>query len=99
MSHISAKKEYKNLVDRLNLVTREILTGLGVIRAFSNEKFEEDRFDVANKDLTKVNMFVNRMMSCMMPAMMLIMNVISILIVWVGAKNIDLGNKMKLLRS
>ena len=55
--------------------------GEEVIRAFSNEKFEEDRFDVANKDLTKVNMFVNRMMSCMMPAMMLIMNVISILIV------------------
>ena len=85
-------KILQNLVDRLNLVTREILTGLGVIRAFSNEKFEEDRFDVANKDLTKVNMFVNRMMSCMMPAMMLIMNLISILIVWVGAKNIDLGN-------
>ena len=85
-------KILQSLVDRLNLVTREILTGLGVIRAFSNEKFEEDRFDVANKDLTKVNMFVNRMMSCMMPAMMLIMNVISILIVWVGAKNIDLGN-------
>ena len=85
-------KILQNLVDRLNLVTREILTGLGVIRAFSNEKFEEDRFDIANKDLTKVNMFVNRMMSCMMPAMMLIMNLISILIVWVGAKNIDLGN-------
>ena len=85
-------KILQHLVDRLNLVTREILTGLGVIRAFSNEKFEEDRFDVANKDLTKVNMFVNRMMSCMMPAMMLIMNLISILIVWVGAKNIDLGN-------
>ena len=85
-------KILQNLVDRVNLVTREILTGLGVIRAFSNEKFEEDRFDVANKDLTKVNMFVNRMMSCMMPAMMLIMNLISILIVWVGAKNIDLGN-------
>ena len=85
-------KILQSLVDRLNLVTREILTGLGVIRAFSNEKFEEDRFDVANKDLTKVNMFVNRMMSCMMPAMMLIMNLISILIVWVGAKNIDLGN-------
>ena len=84
-------KILQNLVDRLNLVTREILTGLGVIRAFSNEKFEEDRFDVANKDLTKVNMFVNRMMSCMMPAMMLVMNAISVLIVWVGAKNIDTG--------
>lgn len=85
-------KILQNLVDRLNLVTREILTGLGVIRAFSNEKFEENRFDAANKDLTKVNMFVNRMMSCMMPAMMLVMNLISVLIVWVGAKNVDLGN-------
>lgn len=85
-------KILQDLVDRLNLVTREILTGLGVIRAFSNEEFEENRFDKANKDLTKVNMFVNRIMSCMMPAMMLIMNLISILIVWVGAKNVDLGN-------
>lgn len=85
-------KVLQNLVDKLNLVTREILTGLPVIRAFSTERFEENRFDGVNKDLTKVNMFVNRMMSCMMPAMMLIMNLISILIVWVGAKNIDLGN-------
>ena len=85
-------KILQDLVDKLNLVTREILTGLGVIRAFSNEDFEENRFDKANKDLTKVNLFVNRMMSCMMPAMMLIMNLISILIVWVGAKNVDLGN-------
>ncbi len=84
-------KILQDLVDRLNLVTREILTGLGVIRAFSNEKFEQDRFDVANKDLTKVNMFVNRIMSCMMPAMMLIMNLMAVLIVWVGAKNVDLG--------
>ena len=78
-------------MDRLNLVTREILTGLPVIRAFSTERFEEKRFDGVNKDLTKVNMFVNRMMSCMMPAMMLVMNAISVLIVWVGAKNIDTG--------
>ena len=84
-------KKLQNLVDRLNLVTREILTGLPVIRAFSTERFEEKRFDGANKDLTKVNMFVNRMMSCMMPAMMLVMNAISVLIVWVGAKNIDTG--------
>ena len=84
-------KKLQNLVDRLNLVTREILTGLPVIRAFSTEKFEENRFDGVNKDLTKVNMFVNRMMSCMMPAMMLVMNAISVLIVWVGAKNIDTG--------
>ena len=84
-------KKLQNLVDRLNLVTREILTGLPVIRAFSTERFEENRFDGVNKDLTKVNMFVNRMMSCMMPAMMLVMNAISVLIVWVGAKNIDTG--------
>ena len=84
-------KVLQNLVDKLNLVTREILTGLQVIRAFSTEKFEEERFDKANKDLTKVNMFVNRIMSCMMPAMMLIMNAISVLIVWVGSQNIDTG--------
>ncbi|MEG0855168.1 MAG: ABC transporter ATP-binding protein [Terrisporobacter sp.] len=84
-------KILQNLVDKLNLVTREILTGLPVIRAFSTEKFEEKRFDKVNKDLTEVNMFVNRIMSFMMPAMMLIMNVISVLIVWVGAKNIDTG--------
>ena len=84
-------KVLQSLVDKLNLVTREILTGLPVIRAFSTEKFEEKRFNGVNKDLTKVSMFVNRMMSCMMPAMMLIMNLISVLIVWVGAKNIDTG--------
>ncbi len=84
-------KILQNLVDKLNLVTREVLTGLPVIRAFSTERFEEKRFDGVNKDLTKVNMFVNRMMSCMMPAMMLVMNAISVLIVWVGAKNIDTG--------
>ena len=84
-------KIVQNLVDKLNLVTREILTGLPVIRAFSTERFEENRFNGVNKDLTKVNMFVNRMMSCMMPAMMLVMNLISVLIVWVGAKNIDTG--------
>ena len=85
-------KILQNLVDKLNLVTREILTGLPVIRAFSTERFEEKRFDGVNKDLTKVNMFVNRMMSCMMPAMMFVMNAISVLIVWVGAKNIDTGS-------
>lgn len=84
-------KRIQKLVDKLNLVTREILTGLPVIRAFSTEKFEVNRFDEVNKDLTKVNMFVNRMMSCMMPLMMFIMNAISVLIVWVGAKNIDTG--------
>ena len=84
-------KILQNLVDRLNLVTREILTGLSVIRAFSTEKHEEERFDQANKDLTNTNLFVNRAMTFMMPTMMLIMNAISILIVWVGANGINDG--------
>ena len=84
-------KILQNLVDRLNLVTREILTGLPVIRAFSTEKHEEERFDKANRDLTKTNLFVNRAMTFMMPTMMLIMNAISILIVWVGANGINDG--------
>lgn len=84
-------KILQNLVDRLNLVTREILTGLSVIRAFSTEKHEEERFDKANRDLTKTNLFVNRAMTFMMPTMMLIMNAISILIVWVGANGINDG--------
>ena len=81
----------QKMVDRVNLVTREILTGLSVIRAFHTEKHEEERFDVANRDLTKTNLFVNRAMTFMMPAMMLIMNGISILIVWVGAHGVDGG--------
>lgn len=81
----------QKLVDRLNLVTREILTGLSVIRAFSTEKYEEERFDVANRNLTKTNLFVNRAMTFMMPAMMLVMNGISVLIVWTGAHGIDSG--------
>ncbi|MEF9991169.1 MAG: ABC transporter ATP-binding protein [Romboutsia sp.] len=85
-------KVVQNLVDKLNLVTREILTGLPVIRAFSTEKYEEERFDKANNDLTKTNLFVNRIMSCMMPAMMLIMNLITVLIVWKGAYSIDAGS-------
>ena len=84
-------KILQNLVDRLNLVTREILTGLPVIRAFSTEKHEEERFDQANKDLTNTNLFVNRAMTFMMPTMMLIMNAISVLIVWVGANGINDG--------
>ena len=84
-------KIVQNLVDRLNLVSREILTGLSVIRAFSTEKYEEKRFDKANRDLTKVNLFVNRVMSCMMPVMMFIMNGIAILIVWNGSKSVDAG--------
>lgn len=85
-------KLMQKLVDRLNLVTREILTGLSVIRAFSKERQEEERFDVANKDLTKTSLFVNRTMTFMMPIMMLIMNGITILILWVGAHNIEQGN-------
>lgn len=81
----------QNLVDRLNLVSREILTGLSVIRAFGTEKHEEERFDDANKDLTRANLFVNRAMTFMMPTMMLIMNAISALIVWVGGHSIDEG--------
>jgi len=79
-------------VDNLNLVMREILTGLPVIRAFSREKYEEQRFDGANKDLTKTMLFTNRVMTFMMPAMMFIMNGVSVLIIWVASKQIDLGN-------
>ena len=81
----------QKLIDKLNLVSREILTGIPVIRAFANEEYEEKRFDNANKDLTKVNLFVNRIMTIMMPTMMFVMNGISILIVWVGASKIDVG--------
>jgi len=81
----------QKLVDRLNLVAREMLTGILPIRAFSNERHEEERFDKANKDLTNVSLFVNRVMSCMMPLMMLIMNSITLLIVWYGANGIDAG--------
>lgn len=84
-------KSLQKLIDRLNLVTREILTGLSVIRAFSTEKHEEERFDEANKKLMKTNLFVNRAMTFMMPAMMLIMNGLTVLIVYVGADSIDLG--------
>lgn len=79
------------LIDRINLVTREILTGLPVIRAFSTVKHEEERFDQANVDLTRNSLFVNRVMTFMMPALMLIMNLVSILITWVGAEGINAG--------
>ena len=85
-------KVLQNLVDKLNLVTREILTGLPVIRAFSTEKHEEERFDDANRTLTKTNLFVNRAMTFMMPVMMLIMYSLTILIVWVGSHRIDGGS-------
>ena len=81
----------QSLVDRVNLVMREILTGLPVIRAFSTQKHEEERFDRANRDLTRTNLFVNRAMTFMMPVMMLIMNGVSVLIMWNGAHGIDNG--------
>ncbi len=84
-------KSLQKLVDQVNLVMREILTGLPVIRAFSTEKHEEKRFDKANMDLMKTNLFVNRAMTFMMPIMMLIMNGISVLIMWSGAKGINDG--------
>ncbi len=85
-------KKMQTLVDRLNLVSREILTGVPVIRAFSREKFEEKRFAGANEDLMRTQLFTSRVMSMMMPAMMLIMNCITVMIVWFGAKGVDLGN-------
>ena len=81
----------QSLVDRVNLVMREILTGLPVIRAFSTQKHEEERFDRANRDLTRTNLFVNRAMTFMMPVMMLIMNGVSVLIMWNGAHGIGNG--------
>ena len=84
-------KQMQTLVDRMNLVSREILTGIPVIRAFSTEKHEEERFDDANRTLTKTNLFVNRAMTFMMPVMMLVMNGVSVLIVWTGAHGISDG--------
>ena len=84
-------RKLQELTDKLNLVSREILSGLQVIRAFNTEKKEEKRFNGANKDLMKTNVFVNRTMSIMMPALMLIMNGITVLIVWVGGHNVDQG--------
>ena len=81
----------QTLVDKLNLVTREILTGIPVIRAFSREKHEEERFEEANRRLTKTNLFVNRCMTFMMPTMMLIMNGVSVLIIYSGAYAVDNG--------
>ena len=84
-------KLMQKLVDNLNLVSREILTGLPVIRAFVREKKEEERFDEANKQLTRTNLFTNRVMTFMMPGMMMIMNVLTVGIVWFGAHKIDGG--------
>ena len=85
-------KMMQTLVDKVNLVSREILTGIPVIRAFSREKTEEERFDKANKELMGTQLFTNRVMTTMMPTMMLIMNVITVAIVWFGAKGVELGN-------
>ncbi len=84
-------KKMQTLVDRLNLVAREILTGLSVIRAFDREKYEEDRFDTANQNLMKTQLFTNRVMNIMMPAMMLIMNCVTVMIIWFGGHGIDAG--------
>jgi ATP-binding cassette subfamily B protein len=82
----------QKLVDKVNLVTREMLTGLMVIRAFNTQKHEEEKFDDANKDLTKTNLFLNRIMVLLMPVMMLIMNLVMILIVWIGSHQVDAGS-------
>lgn len=84
-------KKVQKLIDRLNQVTREILSGIPVVRAFSNERYEEKRFDVANTNLKKTTLFVDRIMSIMMPSMMFVMNAICILIIWKGAEGIDTG--------
>lgn len=85
-------KVVQKYVDKLNLVTREIVTGIPVIRAFSTQEHEYERFEAANKDLTKTNLFVNRVMAGMMPIMMIIMNAVTVLIVWNGSKAINAGN-------
>ncbi len=85
-------KLMQKLVDRVNLAAREILTGLSVIRAFSREDFEEKRFDKANSDLMKTQLFTNRAMNFMMPVMMFIMNGVSVAIVWFGGKGVDAGS-------
>ncbi|WP_040197585.1 ABC transporter ATP-binding protein [Candidatus Soleaferrea massiliensis] len=96
-------KLVQKLIDKLNLVTRESLTGMMVIRAFNTQKVEEEKFDKANLDLTKTNRFVNRTMSLLMPVMMLIMNGISLLVIWVGAHMvgegaIEIGNMMAFMQ-
>jgi ATP-binding cassette subfamily B multidrug efflux pump len=96
-------KVLQKLVDRLNLVTRENLTGLRVIRAFNNEKLEQEKFEKANVDLTSANLFVNRLMVIMQPMMMLILNLTSVLIVWVGASfissgSLDIGNMIAFMQ-
>lgn len=85
-------KLVQKLVDKINLITRESLIGMLVIRAFNNQKYEEKKFEKANQDLTRNNLFISRLMTLMMPMMMFIMNAISLLIIWVGAHQVDAGN-------
>ncbi|MGG2093433.1 ABC transporter ATP-binding protein [Bacillus sp. S13(2024)] len=85
-------KSIQKLVDKINLITRESLTGILVIRAFNNQKYEEKKFEKGNQDLTKTNLFVSRLMSFMMPMMMFIMNAVTVLIIWVGAHQVDIGH-------
>ena len=84
-------KKLQDLIDKLNLVSREILTGLPVIRAFNTEKREEKRFEKANKDLKDANVFVNRAMSIMFPALIFIMDSVMLLIIWVGGHKVNEG--------
>ncbi len=84
-------KMMQTLIDKVNLISREIITGIPVIRAFTRERYEEKRFEGASKDLMKTQMFTQRVMSLMLPAMMLLLNLVSIAIVWFGAKGVDLG--------
>ncbi|MGU9537785.1 ABC transporter transmembrane domain-containing protein [Clostridium tepidum] len=84
-------KKVQKLIDKINLITRESLIGMLVIRAFNTEKHEEEKFDKTNKELTRTNLFINRAMMMMMPMMMLIMNLITLLIVWVGSHQVDTG--------
>jgi ATP-binding cassette, subfamily B, multidrug efflux pump len=81
----------QSMVDKLNLVTREMLTGIMVIRAFNTQQHEEKRFEKANQDLTQLNLFINRIMVFMMPAMMLLMNAVMLMVIWFGAKQVDAG--------
>ncbi|MFD0769796.1 ABC transporter ATP-binding protein [Bacillus sp. CGMCC 1.60114] len=85
-------KSIQKLVDKINLITRESLTGMLVIRAFNNQKYEEKKFEKGNQDLTRTNLFVSRLMSFMMPMMMFIMNAVTVLIIWVGAHQVDMGH-------
>ena len=85
-------KSIQKLVDKINLITRESLTGMLVIRAFNNQKHEEKKFEKGNQDLTKTNLFVSRLMSFMMPMMMFIMNAVTVLIIWVGSHQVDMGH-------